>query len=173
MKVVNKDQVLTKKRQKKPKLETPREYRLPYSHMSEGLEGQRYYVRAKDPGAVYTNRMKEVLTAERREEKQLRPVIFSNRGNGRSVVFGATFMNDAEIMGIPAGSSAQDIDFLQKKDREIKNNATLDTLTNRLQMLLGMLGDVTVETVQESLWRPGSHRILTVKGHRFKLQLLD
>lgn len=173
MRVVDKDKVLAKKqRPKKQKLPTPKKYAGAYASMGQGINSPAYHVRAKDPGATFALHMREAnkYNLNREHERDGRAVIFSVK-NSYSDMFGAKFMADPEIMGVPFKSLEADLSYIRQLSKNQKDKATLQTFSSRLTMLLGMLGDVTVEDDTRA-WDPGTSQILTVKGRRFKLTLL-
>ena len=174
MQIVDPNAKKPRKRQPKSNAQTPQQYMgKSFGTMGEGLFSERYYVRAKDPGNLYVKRMKETLKWNKeRQNENARGVIYS-AGGPYNATFGAKFMGESEILGIPAGSSDMDLANITKMAQRQKDDATMNTFSQRLQMLLGMLGDVTVHNEKEYIWRPGTVKILSVKGHRFQLKMLD
>lgn len=80
--------------------------------------------------------------------KQVRPTIMMDQEN-RSGMRGAKFSTASEWEGVPYGDNESDIAMLEKEHARRYKQATLDNTSNRVKMMLGMLGDVKVEDSED------------------------
>lgn len=129
-----------------------------YDYQVKPLGKRAYWPKANDPTKIVVKAFKDAVDASRvwklqtfREtltrNPKARPTIFT-AGNATGYpgkpTYGATVMTPEQAENMPAGDNESDLKHLYQLAEDWATQATLDNTTNRIKMMLRMLGDVEV-----------------------------
>lgn len=135
-----------------------------YQYQVVKLDKRAYFPRADDPMKMVLKEWEKALLVSkmwhnegmrkayfpRNDEvaQQVRPTIVMQSINGAKMR-GARFSTAQEWEGVPYGDNESDLKTLEKEHERRYKQATLDNTSNRIKMMLGMLGDVQVQDSED------------------------
>lgn len=140
-----------------------------------------YFPRADDPMKIVVKAMDDAVTLSRIWRNDTVRKQYTNFSHSRPVIAwdkhnrGATITTAQLMEGTPQTDNESDLKNLAKLHVEQCKTATLENTTNRIQMMLGMLGDVTVTDSEQSTRSAyslisGKHyKVFEVKGQKLIL----
>lgn len=125
-----------------------------YDYRVVKLDKAPYWPRADDPMKMVSKEWeKALLCGKMWHNEKFRKAYFSNDSIARQVrpviineprLKGARFATAGEFEGVPYGDNESDLRVLEQEHERRYKAATLENTSNRVKMMLGMLGDVRV-----------------------------